>query len=129
MATDDENLKYIGGDKGGGWAVVFHKDEDPQVREALEPLIAHRAKTVSEKRLKVLVYSGESSADWLWKMYGVKPGDIEPWKVPVFLLVVGSPERIPYQFSRDLPKDYAAGLLHFDTGGRVPQVCGQPHSL
>ena len=109
-----EHLEDIGGDTGGGWAVVFHKDEDSQVRKALEPLIAHRAKQVSEKRLKVLTYAGESSAnDWLTAL-GVNPGDIKPWRVPRFLLIVGSPEQIPYQFSRGLPHDYAVGLLHFD---------------
>ncbi len=110
----DDKLDEVEGDNGGGWAVVFHKDEAPHVRKALERLIDHRSKKVSEKRLKVLTYSGEPSAnDWL-KAYGVNPGDIDPWRVPRFLLVVGSPEQIPYQFSRGLPHDYAVGLLHFD---------------
>jgi hypothetical protein len=51
--------------------------------------------------------------DWL-KKYNVEPGDIEPWRVPYYLLVVGSPERIPFKFSQDLGMLYAVGLLHFD---------------
>lgn len=110
----DDKLDQVEGDKGGGWAVVFHKDEDQQVQSALECLISHRAKTVGAKRLKRLTYSGEPSADEWLKAHQVKLGDIEPWRVPRFLLIVGSPDEIPYEFSRGLPHDYAVGRLHFD---------------
>ncbi|NTU85581.1 MAG: hypothetical protein HGA45_40540, partial [Chloroflexales bacterium] len=44
---------------------------------------------------------GEAQADWLAR-YGVGAGNIEPAKVPYYLLLVGSPEEIPYSFQYQL---------------------------
>ena len=38
-----------------GWAIVFHKDEDPAVRAALEPLIARRRDQVGDSKVQDLV--------------------------------------------------------------------------
>ena len=48
----DENLEDV---RQGGWAVVFHKDEDSDVRSALDPLVRHRLKQIgNQKRVKIL---------------------------------------------------------------------------
>ena len=39
-----------------GWGVVFHQDEDERVKQALQPLIAHRMTQIEPMRLKVLEY-------------------------------------------------------------------------
>lgn len=99
-----------------GWGIVFHADEPPDVRAALGELVRHRERTVPNAKLrKELVYQpGETAAEWLQR-YGTRPGDVRPAKVPLYLLVVGSPERIPLQFTQDLDAEYAVGRLHFDT--------------
>jgi hypothetical protein len=99
-----------------GWAIVFHHDEPPEVRDALAPLIAHRRQQVTdESRFKVLEYrSGEGRAQWLAR-HGVGAGTVEPTKVPYYLLLVGSPEKIPFTFGHLLDVEYSVGLLHFDT--------------
>jgi hypothetical protein len=99
-----------------GWAVVFHRDESDDVKKALQPLIEHRAKTVTDSdRLKVLDYlDGEDWSSWLAR-HGVSAGTILPKKVPFYILLVGSPERIPFSFAYLLDVEYAVGRLHFDT--------------
>jgi hypothetical protein len=108
-----ENPEII---KEAGWAVVYHKDEDPALKSALEPLVNHRRNQIqNDARVKILEYrDGESRGEWLAR-HGVGAGTIEPTKVPYYLLFVGSPERIPYTFCHQIDVEYAVGLLHFDT--------------
>lgn len=99
-----------------GWGLVYHADEDPGVKAALAPLLACRAEQVSDaERLKVLEYrTGESRQRWLAR-HGVAAGNIDPTRVPFYLLLVGSPSKIPFGFCRELAVEYAVGLLSFDT--------------
>ena len=78
-------------------------------------LYEHRCQQIGdEKRVKVLEYAGETDwLDWLAK-YGVDAGNVYPWRVPYYLLLVGGPERIPFDFCQMLSMEYAVGLLHFD---------------
>jgi hypothetical protein len=98
-----------------GWAIVFHKDEDQAVKQALEPLIKHRRKKIGKKKTRVLEYcDGEDRADWLAR-YGAGAATVVPELVPLYVLLVGSPERIPFSFGHELSVEYAVGRLHFDT--------------
>src|SRR5262249_8401930 len=47
--------------------------------------------------------------------HGVSPGTVVPERVPFYLLLVGSPERIPFSFGQLLDVEYAVGRLHFDS--------------
>lgn len=101
--------------KNAGWAVVFHKDEDAAVKKEVMRLYEHRCQQIGDDtRVKVLEYDGETDwLDWLAK-YGVDAGNVYPWRVPYYLLLVGGPERIPFDFCQMLSMAYAVGLLHFD---------------
>ncbi len=127
-----------------GWAIVFHRDEDDAVKAAFAPLIEHRRRQVLDYRrrqgrlpdpgedaaddagiraendqvdnVKVLEYvgnEGENANAWLAE-HDVSAGSVEPNKVPYYILLVGSPERIPFQFGQNLDVEYAVGRLHFD---------------
>ncbi len=98
-----------------GWGIVFPADISPKIREALEPLIAHRRTRVPPDRCKVLEYNpGETMRAWL-KRHGVDTGTVNPKKVPYYLLLVGEPTDIPFEFQYLLDVEYAVGRLSFDT--------------
>ncbi len=117
-----------------GWAIVFHKDEDEAVKKALEPLIEHRRQEIKkliqhrkpesnndeiikqvDKIVKHLEYlPNEQFANWLVRHH-VTGSAITPEKVPYYLLLIGSPEKIPFLFGHLLDAEYAVGRLHFDT--------------
>jgi hypothetical protein len=101
--------------KQAGWAVVYHEQEDQVVKDALAPLVEHRRQqTGDEAIVKVLTYNeGEDRASWLAR-HDVTAGTVDPGKVPYYVLLVGSPERIPYLFGHLLDVEYAVGRLHFD---------------
>jgi hypothetical protein len=98
-----------------GWAVVFPKGTPDAVRQALQPLIDHRQRQVLPGRCKVLEHEpGQSRKDWLEK-HGVSGGSVEPECVPYYVLLVGPPTAIPFDFQYLLDVDYAVGRLSFDT--------------
>ncbi|MBV8899911.1 MAG: hypothetical protein JOY92_07350 [Verrucomicrobia bacterium] len=98
-----------------GWGIVFIEGEDGSVRDALRPLIEHRKTRYGTDKVKELDYKpGESWSQWLGRR-GVTPGQVNPDLLPYYLLLVGSPEKIPYTFQYLLELDYAVGRLAFDS--------------
>ena len=97
-----------------GWAVVFASDTPDEIRRAIEPLIEHRKTQVPTQFCKVLEYNrGEGLNDWL-RRHGVYPGSVAPTKVPYYVMLVGDPSSIPFQFQYLLDIEYAVGRLSFD---------------
>ena len=97
-----------------GWGVVFAADTPAEVRDALQPLIAHRRSQVEASRCKELEYkSGDGMKDWL-KRHGVYPGSVAPTKIPYYVMLVGDPSSIPFQFQYLLDIEYAVGRVCFD---------------
>ncbi len=113
-----------------GWAVVFpfaRKGSEAArrqaaIRAALEPLLARRraqATRVSERYYRECIGAdayrpGESKQQFLARM-GAGSGAVDPDRFPYYLLLVASPEEIPYQVQYQLDVQYAVGRLHFDT--------------
>jgi hypothetical protein len=105
-----------------GWGVVFHEQEDPKIREALEPLLEHR-KAQASKNYGHLYQDfsgsdgyrdGESKEDFLARHDAVT-GAVNPDRMPYYLLLVGGPDRIPFHFQHQLDIQYAVGRIAFDT--------------
>ncbi len=103
-----------------GWGVIFAHDADPQIKEALSPLIQWREKTTAGL---CQVYEGnerghrpgESKSNFLKRVGNKGPGPVNPEKVPYYLLIAGDPNRIPYRFQSQLDVQYGVGRIHFDT--------------
>jgi hypothetical protein len=58
-------------------------------------------------------YPRESCESFLLR-HGADLADAAPERVPYYLLIVGSPEEIPFEFQWELDQVYAVGRLHFD---------------
>jgi hypothetical protein len=121
MAIIDTDYKDL---SSGGWGVIFPWDVDEAVIQALEPLLAWRRSQAGERYREFTKGDGyrykadgsmfESKNDWLIR-HGVGPGPADPEVVPYYLLIVGSPEVIPYRFQTQLDVVYAVGRIYFDT--------------
>jgi hypothetical protein len=99
-----------------GWAIVFGSDETAAVKRALEPLIEHRRRQIGDKARVLEHRPGERWPQWLAR-HGVGPGNLEPSKVPYYILLIGSPNRIPFSFQYLLDVEYAVGRLDFGQDG------------
>jgi hypothetical protein len=106
-----------------GWGVMFPNDVDPDVFEALRPLLDHRREEAArlnpsyyrEFRGTQGVRPDDNKRDVL-KRLGVSPGSpAEPDRLPYYLLLVGDPEAISFRLQWQLGVEYAVGRVAFDT--------------
>jgi len=113
-----------------GWAVVFPfvrkgseaASHQAALREALGPLLALRRAQASrrdDRRYRECVgpdayRPGETKQQFLTRM-GAGTGPVDPGKFPYYVLLVASPEEIPYRMQYQLDVQYAVGRIHFDT--------------
>jgi hypothetical protein len=103
-----------------GWGVVFAPNANPAVREALAPLLDHRraqAAATNEKRYREFagadtVQPGESKNAFLAR-HGAAPGPVHPDVMPYYLLLVGGPDAIGFEFQVNLDVPHAVGRIHF----------------
>jgi hypothetical protein len=105
-----------------GWGVIFADGADPAVRAALAPLLDLRKSQATLERVKLYRdFSGESAyrlgetAQQFLVGRGAAAGLADWGKVPFYLLLVGGPETIPFEFQYDLSARHAVGRIHFDT--------------
>jgi hypothetical protein len=96
-----------------GWGLVFHTDTPAEIRDALQPLVDRRTAQVGEL-FKVLDYlPGEQMRGW-YDRHGLAEGNVDPEVVPYYLMLVGQPDLIPFEFQYLVGIEYAVGRLAFD---------------
>ena len=100
-----------------GWGVIFAPDVTDAVKEALAPLLELRKGQAGDLyqdfRDEKAFRLGDTKYSFLSRSKA-GPGDVEPSKVPYYLLIVGDPKSIPYRFQYQLDVQYAVGRIHFD---------------
>ena len=112
-----------------GWAAVFPfvrkgseaDSHQAAIREALGPLLGLRRSQAArrdDRRYRECVgpdayRPGETKQQFLTRM-GAGPGAVDPRKFPYYVLLVASPEEIPYRVQYQLDVQYAVGRIHFD---------------
>lgn len=134
-AQDQRSAHHFGVGEGidiadlaqAGWGVIFpanlSADQVAALKDALQPLLDLRREQAS--RIDPTFYRefigpelayhlGESKNDFL-KRFGRGPGAANPiLGVPFYLLIVGSPEEIPFDFQYLLDVQYGVGRIHFE---------------
>jgi hypothetical protein len=106
-----------------GWGVIFARDADPAIRDALRPLLDRRradASAVSAGRYREVAgadgYRPDETSTAFLGRFGLAPGSLaDPDKLPYFLLIVGAPDTIPFRFQYGLDVVCAVGRIAFDT--------------
>lgn len=102
-----------------GWGVIFAATETPGVFEALAPLLAHRRALAGDRYRELRGENGyrkdDRKQEFLTRHGAAGSGAVDPRKMPYYLLIVGSPEEIPFDFQFDLDVQYGVGRIHFDT--------------
>lgn len=106
-----------------GWAVLMAHDADPALREALRPLLEHRAAEagrIDPRRYRELVGAqgvrpGDSKRELLERLGAAATGAVSPDRLPYYLLIVGGPEAISFELQALLDVQYAVGRICFDT--------------
>ena len=104
-----------------GWGILFPQKETlptEALLEALRPLLDWRRSQAGGLYRQFDgphgYRQGEHKASFLLR-HGAGPGSVEPRKMPYYLLLVGSPEAIPFTFQYQLDVQFAVGRIHFDT--------------
>lgn len=111
-AIDPERLDQA------GWGVIFPASVDPAIIEALQPLLNWRRNQAGD-RFRLFkgeegVQPGEGKSAWLAR-HGVAPGPADPLLMPYYLMLVGDPEQITFNFQYQLDVQYAVGRLDLET--------------
>jgi len=122
-ATSSEHLGTVPGIDARelsqtGWGVIFSSDEDQAVIDALRILLDWRqskAGPLYKEFKKETGYTPKmTKAEFLKDADGFGP--VNPKHgVPYYLMIVGSPEKIPFRFQYQVDVQYAVGRIHFDT--------------
>lgn len=110
-----------------GWGVIFpanlSDDQTAALKESLNPLLELRkeqASRINPDFYKEFIgpelgYRADESKNDFLKRFGRGPGEANPESgVPFYLLIVGSPEEIPFKFQYQLDVQYGVGRIHFD---------------
>src|SRR6266849_2898222 len=110
-----------------GWAVMFSPGVDRKIREALQPLLDRRKAQVSDENLFKIFegasgYQPEDTATGWLRRQNVRMDVVDPQLgVPYYILIVGPPDEIPFEFQYALDLYWAVGRLWFPTAGEFRQ--------
>lgn len=108
-----------------GWGVIFTQGDEKEieaVREALQPLLdLRRAQVGSRAAHRYREFhgpkgfrEGDDKRKFLTR-FGAVPGAADPESVPYYLLIVGDPRKIPYEFQHLLDVERAVGRICFES--------------
>lgn len=105
-----------------GWAIVCRSENVKRYGRILANLIRYRAgicansssRQVPNRKMIFVYEEGESSIEFVLRHKGII-GSVVPSKIPYYLLIVGSPEEISFEFEQNLSLEYAVGRLDFAT--------------
>jgi len=86
------------------WGLLVHADEADAMQEDLKALVEYR-------NGRVLLYHGEPAFEWVEKN---RAGITNPNRFPYYVLIAGSPTKVPYELQFLLDTNQAVGRIDFD---------------
>lgn len=102
-----------------GWALVAAPSTPAEVLEALGPLQALRERQAATRFRRCIgdegYRPGETKRQFLARFGMASAAPANPDKFPYYVLLVGGPDDIPFEFQYQLDVQYAVGRLSFDT--------------
>jgi hypothetical protein len=101
-----------GDPRAAGWTFLIHADDPDRdaIVRAMRPLAEHRG---MRDPGKPMLFGGEPPSRWNdWLM--IHHSRISPHREPEYILIVGGPDRIPFQFQAFLDIPTSCGRLDFD---------------
>lgn len=113
----DESFQVMDGVRSdklseAGWGVVFPAGKKEEVEKNLSVLLEWRKAQAGERYQELEYTPGMPKEKLLVKADG--RGPVDPDKVPYYLLIVGSPAEIPFDFQYQLDVQYAVGRICFE---------------
>ncbi len=103
-----------------GWGVIFPAQMSATLQDALidalQPLLEHRQSQAGDL---FRIYTGGAAyrfgerKDQYFARLGVSPGLVDPQEMPFYLMLVGTPDQIPYSFQYQLDVMRGVGRLDF----------------
>lgn len=123
LARRSTPLRLIAGvDRGAlaqtGWCVIVPTSIDAAIKEALQPLLQWRARQAGARYRRIdLDPDPDMSCATFLEGQGVGPGPVDPSVFPYYVLLVGGPEQISFDFQTDLAIAYAVGRLDLASPG------------
>lgn len=102
-----------------GWGVIFAAGDNRvrQIKDVLAPLLAWRRAQAGERYRVFDLSDGYRPNDTARTFLARRGADaaqpVDPEKVPYYLLLVGDPEQIPFDFQHQLDVQYAVGRIDF----------------
>jgi hypothetical protein len=107
-----------------GWGILFAPGVSQEIKDALQPLIQHRKHAAEPFVIfdgDSGVVAGESPQAWLARKK-VRLDIVDPANgIPYYLLLVGPPDSLPFEFQYMLDIYWAVGRLWFDTADEFRQ--------
>lgn len=95
------------------WGILWPADVDTDRRDALQPLIDRRTRQVGQAVAQFEIHPGQTYHQFR-QLHGMAFQAPEFHLVPYHLLIVASPEEIPFEFQSALGVAHSVGRLHFD---------------
>ncbi len=99
------------GSRSARLSAIFAQDLQPDITVHLQKLLDHRRNAAGSRYLELVYRPGETARQLLAR-YGAEYSALDP--IPYYLLIVGSPQQIPYSVQYELASNHAVGRIFFE---------------
>lgn len=98
-----------------GWVALFGPDVTPEIEEALAPLLRLRSRQAGRRYMDPIRLKDGATSMAFRRDHEIGFGPADPDVLPYYILLVGDPERVPFELQYSLDVQYAVGRLHLDS--------------